>query len=113
VREIDVSAVTYRFDIRGTNIRGKRKEGKTTARRSSARSQSPSSTSFKSMLDSDHIYSRLVESIAPTVYGHEHARRACCYSSWVARPRRRRKACTLRGDLTSALSVTVYVKYNS
>jgi len=23
------------------------------------------------MLDSDHIYSRLVESIAPTVYGHE------------------------------------------
>ncbi|KAF9241885.1 MCM2/3/5 family-domain-containing protein [Melanogaster broomeanus] len=31
----------------------------------------PEFDELKSMIDSDHIYSRLVESIAPTVYGHE------------------------------------------
>ncbi|KAF8165596.1 MCM2/3/5 family-domain-containing protein [Crassisporium funariophilum] len=55
----------------GTNIRGEDEMGDESGQAFIQSLTEPEFEELKSMIDSDHIYSRLVESIAPTVYGHE------------------------------------------
>ncbi|KAH9947165.1 MCM-domain-containing protein [Amylocystis lapponica] len=55
----------------GTNIRGEEESGDDDGQAFARSLTEPEFEELKGMLESDHIYSRLVESIAPTVYGHE------------------------------------------
>lgn len=55
----------------GTNIRGEEETGEESGQAFIESLTEQEFDELKAMIDSDHIYSRLVESIAPTVYGHE------------------------------------------
>ena len=55
----------------GTNIRGEEEDGEDDGQAFARSLTEPEFEELKAMIESDHIYSRLVESIAPTVYGHE------------------------------------------
>ncbi|KAF8238981.1 MCM-domain-containing protein [Tricholoma matsutake] len=55
----------------GTNVRGEEESAEDNGQTFIQSLTEPEFDELKSMIDSDHIYSRLVESIAPTVYGHE------------------------------------------
>ena len=51
------------------------------------------------MLDSDHIYSRLVESIAPTVYGHEIVKKGLLLQLMGGVHKETKEGMHLRGDI--------------
>ena len=51
------------------------------------------------MLDSDHIYSRLVESIAPTVYGHEIVKKGLLLQLMGGVHKQTQEGMHLRGDI--------------
>ncbi|KAF9077066.1 MCM2/3/5 family-domain-containing protein [Rhodocollybia butyracea] len=55
----------------GTNIRGEEEVGEESGQNFIQSLTEPEFDELKAMIDSDNIYQRLVESIAPTVYGHE------------------------------------------
>ncbi|KAF9528016.1 MCM2/3/5 family-domain-containing protein [Crepidotus variabilis] len=55
----------------GTNIRGEEEDGEEGGQTFINSLTEPEFEELKTMINSDHIYSRLVESVAPTVYGHE------------------------------------------
>ncbi|KAG1835369.1 MCM2/3/5 family-domain-containing protein [Suillus subalutaceus] len=55
----------------GTNVCGEEEEGDEDGQAFLRPLTEPEIDEFKSMIDSDHICSQLVESIAPTIYGHE------------------------------------------
>lgn len=52
-----------------------------------------------SMIDSDHIYSRLVESIAPTVYGHEIVKKGLLLQLMGGVHKQTPEGMHLRGDI--------------
>jgi DNA replicative helicase MCM subunit Mcm2 (Cdc46/Mcm family) len=51
------------------------------------------------MIDSDHIYSRLVESIAPTVYGHEIVKKGLLLQLMGGVHKQTPEGMHLRGDI--------------
>ena len=51
------------------------------------------------MIDSDHIYSRLVESIAPTVYGHEIVKKGLLLQLMGGVHKQTTEGMHLRGDI--------------
>ena len=48
----------------------------------------------KAMNHSDYIYARLVDSVPPTVYGHDVIKKGCCSNSWVVATNKLRRVCT-------------------
>lgn len=74
------------------------------------------------MIDSDHIYTRLVESIAPTVYGHEIVKKGLLLQLMGGVHKETPEGMHLRGDInicivgdpsTSKSQFLKYVKYPS
>jgi DNA replication licensing factor MCM6 len=59
----------------------------------------PEFEELKSMIDSDHIYSRLVESIAPTVYGHEIVKKGLLLQLMGGVHKQTPEGMHLRGDI--------------
>ena len=108
-----------------TNVRGEDSDGNAETSREEFLSSLTSDEidELKEMVHSDHIYSRLVASIAPTVYGDslfthkfctlanggdkamKSSKRVFCSSLWVAYISRLPRAFTSEGISTSALSV--------
>lgn len=59
----------------------------------------PEFEELKRMIESDHIYSRLVESIAPTVYGHEIVKKGLLLQLMGGVHKETREGMHLRGDI--------------
>ncbi|EPQ59167.1 MCM-domain-containing protein [Gloeophyllum trabeum ATCC 11539] len=82
----------------GTNIRGEEDEGDDAE--AFARSLTePEFDELKQMLESDHIYSRLVDSIAPTVYGHEIVKKGLLLQLMGGVHKQTPEGMHLRGDI--------------
>lgn len=59
----------------------------------------PEFEELKHMIESDHIYSRLVESIAPTVYGHEIVKKGLLLQLMGGVHKQTKEGMHLRGDI--------------
>ena len=59
----------------------------------------PEFEELKAMIESDHIYSRLVESIAPTVYGHEIVKKGLLLQLMGGVHKQTGEGMHLRGDI--------------
>jgi DNA replication licensing factor MCM6 len=59
----------------------------------------PEFEELKAMIASDHIYSRLVESIAPTVYGHEIVKKGLLLQLMGGVHKQTPEGMHLRGDI--------------
>ncbi|PPQ78221.1 hypothetical protein CVT25_015540 [Psilocybe cyanescens] len=83
----------------GTNIRGEEEVGDESGQAFIQSLTEPEFEELKSMIDSDHIYSRLVESIAPTVYGHEIVKKGLLLQLMGGVHKQTPEGMHLRGDL--------------
>jgi DNA replication licensing factor MCM6 len=83
----------------GTNIRGEEEEGFGDEKAFIRSLTDPEYEELRSMLDSDHIYSRLVESIAPTVYGHEIVKKGLLLQLMGGVHKQTQEGMHLRGDI--------------
>ncbi|KAG5648824.1 hypothetical protein DXG03_000173 [Asterophora parasitica] len=83
----------------GTNIRGEEEMGEDNGQAFIESLTEPEFDELKSMIDSDHIYSRLVESIAPTVYGHEIVKKGLLLQLMGGVHKQTPEGMHLRGDI--------------
>ncbi|KAF8204636.1 MCM2/3/5 family-domain-containing protein [Pholiota molesta] len=83
----------------GTNIRGEDELGDESGQAFIQALTEPEFEELKSMIDSDHIYSRLVESIAPTVYGHEIVKKGLLLQLMGGVHKQTPEGMHLRGDI--------------
>lgn len=83
----------------GTNIRGEEEIGDETGQSFVQSLTEPEFEELKQMIDSDHIYSRLVESIAPTVYGHEIVKKGLLLQLMGGVHKQTAEGMNLRGDI--------------
>ncbi|KAG9317826.1 MCM2/3/5 family-domain-containing protein [Chiua virens] len=83
----------------GTNIRGEEEEGEEDGQAFLRSLTEPEFDELKRMIDSDHIYSRLVESIAPTVYGHEIVKKGLLLQLMSGVHKQTAEGMHLRGDI--------------
>ncbi|EGO02002.1 hypothetical protein SERLA73DRAFT_104230 [Serpula lacrymans var. lacrymans S7.3] len=83
----------------GTNVRGEEEEGEEDGQAFLRSLTEPEFDELKSMIDSDHIYSRLVESIAPTVYGHEIVKKGLLLQLMGGVHKQTTEGMHLRGDI--------------
>ncbi|KAG6910996.1 hypothetical protein DXG01_006050 [Tephrocybe rancida] len=83
----------------GTNIRGEDELGEDSGQAFIESLTEPEFDELKSMIDSDHIYSRLVESIAPTVYGHEIVKKGLLLQLMGGVHKQTAEGMNLRGDI--------------
>ncbi|KAH7919533.1 MCM-domain-containing protein [Leucogyrophana mollusca] len=83
----------------GTNVRGEEEEGEEDGQAFLRSLTEPEFDELKSMIDSDHIYSRLVESIAPTVYGHEIVKKGLLLQLMGGVHKQTGEGMHLRGDI--------------
>lgn len=83
----------------GTNIRGEEELGDESGQSFIQALTEPEFEELKSMIDSDHIYSRLVESIAPTVYGHEIVKKGLLLQLMGGVHKQTPEGMHLRGDI--------------
>lgn len=83
----------------GTNIRGEEELGDESGQAFIQTLTEPEFEELKSMIDSDHIYSRLVESIAPTVYGHEIVKKGLLLQLMGGVHKQTPEGMHLRGDI--------------
>ncbi|KAF8806336.1 MCM-domain-containing protein [Phlegmacium glaucopus] len=83
----------------GTNIRGEEEIGDESGQAFVQSLTEPEFEELKSMIDSDHIYSRLVESIAPTVYGHEIVKKGLLLQLMGGVHKQTPEGMHLRGDI--------------
>ncbi|KAF8969320.1 mis5 protein [Flammula alnicola] len=83
----------------GTNIRGEEEIGDESGQAFIQSLTEPEFEELKSMIDSDHIYSRLVESIAPTVYGHEIVKKGLLLQLMGGVHKQTPEGMHLRGDI--------------
>ena len=83
----------------GTNIRGEEEVGDESGQAFVQSLTEPEFEELKSMIDSDHIYSRLVESIAPTVYGHEIVKKGLLLQLMGGVHKQTPEGMHLRGDI--------------
>lgn len=90
---------THFFLQGGTNIRGEEEDGEEDGQAFLRSLTEPEFDELKSMIDSDHIYSRLVESIAPTVYGHEIVKKGLLLQLMGGVHKQTAEGMHLRGDI--------------
>ncbi|KAH7887383.1 MCM2/3/5 family-domain-containing protein [Phlebopus sp. FC_14] len=83
----------------GTNVRGEEEDGEEEGQAFLRSLTEPEFDELKSMIDSDHIYSRLVESIAPTVYGHEIVKKGLLLQLMGGVHKQTGEGMHLRGDI--------------
>ncbi|KAH9965760.1 mis5 protein [Russula dissimulans] len=87
-------------DGRGsTNIRGEVEDGEADGLAFAKSLTEPEFEELKRMIESDHIYSRLVESIAPTVYGHEIVKKGLLLQLMGGVHKQTSEGMHLRGDI--------------
>ena len=89
------------FQSGSTNIRANDYED-TTADPTAAFAASltgPELDELKAMVNSEYIYSRLIQSIAPTVYGHEIVKKGLLLQLMGGVHKRTREGINLRGDI--------------
>ncbi|KAL7282586.1 hypothetical protein ACG7TL_004057 [Trametes sanguinea] len=83
----------------GTNIRGEEDALEDDGQAFARSLTEPEFEELKHMLESDHIYSRLVESIAPTVYGHEIVKKGLLLQLMGGVHKQTPEGMHLRGDI--------------
>ncbi|KAF9226891.1 MCM-domain-containing protein [Gyrodon lividus] len=83
----------------GTNVRGEEEDSEGDGQAFLRSLTEPEFDELKSMIDSDHIYSRLVESIAPTVYGHEIVKKGLLLQLMGGVHKQTAEGMHLRGDI--------------
>ncbi|OCH88332.1 MCM-domain-containing protein [Obba rivulosa] len=83
----------------GTNIRGEEENGEDDGEAFARSLTEPEFEELRRMLESDHIYSRLVESIAPTVYGHEIVKKGLLLQLMGGVHKQTPEGMHLRGDI--------------
>ncbi|KAK7462684.1 MCM DNA helicase complex subunit mcm6 [Stygiomarasmius scandens] len=83
----------------GTNVRGEEESGEESGHAFVQSLTEPEFEELKRMIDSDHIYSRLVESIAPTVYGHEVVKKGLLLQLMGGVHKQTPEGMHLRGDI--------------
>ncbi|PCH40837.1 mis5 protein [Wolfiporia cocos MD-104 SS10] len=83
----------------GTNIRGEGELGEDDGQTFARSLTEPEFEELKRMIESDHIYSRLVESIAPTVYGHEIVKKGLLLQLMGGVHKQTPEGMHLRGDI--------------
>ncbi|GJE84311.1 DNA replication licensing factor Mcm6 [Phanerochaete sordida] len=83
----------------GTNIRGEEENGEDDGQAFARSLTEPEFEELKAMIESDHIYSRLVESIAPTVYGHEIVKKGLLLQLMGGVHKQTGEGMHLRGDI--------------
>jgi len=103
----------------GTNIRGEEETGEESGQAFIQTLTEPEFEELKTMINSDHIYSRLVESIAPTVYGHELVKKGILLQLMGGVHKRTPEGMHLRGDINICIvgdpstSKSQFLKYIS
>ncbi|KAF8640097.1 hypothetical protein AX17_001335 [Amanita inopinata Kibby_2008] len=83
----------------GTNIRGEEETGDESGQTFIQSLTEPEFEELKAMIDSDNIYSRLVGSIAPTVYGHEIVKKGILLQLMGGVHKQTPEGMHLRGDI--------------
>ncbi|KAJ7498591.1 MCM2/3/5 family-domain-containing protein [Mycena latifolia] len=83
----------------GTNIRGEDDAGEDSGQAFIESLTEPEFDELKNMIDGQHIYSRLVESIAPTVYGHEIVKKGLLLQLMGGVHKQTPEGMHLRGDI--------------
>ncbi|KIK67747.1 hypothetical protein GYMLUDRAFT_36511 [Collybiopsis luxurians FD-317 M1] len=83
----------------GTNIRGEEEVGEESGQSFIQSLTEPEFDELKAMIDSDNIYQRLVESIAPTVYGHEIVKKGLLLQLMGGVHKQTGEGMNLRGDI--------------
>ena len=83
----------------GTNIRGEEEIGDESGQAFVQSLTEPEFEELKAMIDSDNIYSRLVESVAPTVYGHEIVKKGILLQLMGGVHKQTAEGMHLRGDI--------------
>lgn len=82
-----------------TNIRGEGDEAEDDGQAFARSLTEPEFEELRRMIESDHIYSRLVESIAPTVYGHEIVKKGLLLQLMGGVHKQTPEGMHLRGDI--------------
>lgn len=83
----------------GTNIRGEEENAEEDGQAFVRSLTEPEFEELTAMIESDHIYSRLVESIAPTVYGHEIVKKGLLLQLMGGVHKQTGEGMHLRGDI--------------
>ena len=83
----------------GTNIRGEEETAEEDGQAFVRSLTEPEFEELQAMIESDHIYSRLVESIAPTVYGHEIVKKGLLLQLMGGVHKQTNEGMHLRGDI--------------
>ncbi|KAJ3547826.1 hypothetical protein NM688_g5364 [Phlebia brevispora] len=83
----------------GTNIRGEDEDAEEDGQAFIRSLTEPEFEELTAMIESDHIYSRLVESIAPTVYGHEIVKKGLLLQLMGGVHKQTGEGMHLRGDI--------------
>ncbi|KAJ3722670.1 MCM2/3/5 family-domain-containing protein [Lentinula raphanica] len=83
----------------GTNIRGEEEFGEESGQTFIQSLTEPEFDELKAMIESDNIYQRLVESIAPTVYGHEIVKKGLLLQLMGGVHKQTGEGMHLRGDI--------------
>ncbi|KAA1466637.1 MCM-domain-containing protein [Dentipellis sp. KUC8613] len=83
----------------GMNIRGEGDEADDDGQAFARSLTEPEFEELKAMIESDHIYSRLVESIAPTVYGHDIVKKGLLLQLMGGVHKQTPEGMHLRGDI--------------
>ncbi|TFK94209.1 MCM-domain-containing protein [Polyporus arcularius HHB13444] len=83
----------------GTNIRGEEEAGDADSEAFFRTLTEPEFAELQQMLQTDHIYNRLVNSIAPTVYGHETIKKGLLLQLMGGVHKQTPEGMHLRGDL--------------
>ncbi|KAI0265220.1 MCM-domain-containing protein [Gloeopeniophorella convolvens] len=95
-----LACMVHDADGRGsTNIRGEDEDGEDDGLAFAKSLTEPEFEELKRMIESDHIYSRLVESIAPTVYGHEIVKKGLLLQLMGGVHKQTSEGIHLRGDI--------------
>lgn len=95
-----LACMVHDTDGRGSaNVRGEDEDGDNDGLTFAKSLTEPEFEELKRMIESDHIYSRLVESIAPTVYGHEIVKKGLLLQLMGGVHKQTPEGMHLRGDI--------------
>ncbi|KAJ3897989.1 minichromosome maintenance like protein [Lentinula edodes] len=93
----------------GTNIRGEEEVGEESGQSFIQSLTEPEFDELKAMIDPDNIYQRLVESIAPTVYGHEIVKKGLLLQLMSGVHKQTGEGMHLRGDINICIVGDPYI----
>ncbi|KAH9002283.1 MCM-domain-containing protein [Lactarius hatsudake] len=95
-----LACMVHDTDGRGSaNVRGEDEDGEDDGLAFAKSLTEPEFEELRRMIESDHIYSRLVESIAPTVYGHEIVKKGLLLQLMGGVHKQTSEGMHLRGDI--------------